>query len=85
MSMKEDEEETILVECSICYINFEATLCEAISSGPQLCDYCKANPDMSELELLERKISVLPDAKVSRFPIVIKDMWKLIRENIYMK
>lgn len=57
-------------ECPQCFLNYVAKDCLETTgqTGTELCDYCAANPNMSPINLLNRRIDVMKFSRPSAFP-----------------
>jgi hypothetical protein len=73
------EKEYDIVECPKCFYRWEKVIDKGrLENCYELCDYCFNHSEMTELDLLKRKLEVMEYTTLSRTPILLQDMFNFI-------
>lgn len=66
--------------CPNCRFEWTVFEKEMTESTKKLCDYCEKKPNMNNIEKIERYLSIMPSTLASALPIMLREIWKVIKE-----
>ncbi len=66
--------------CPYCQFEWYLFENEIIVNNDKLCEYCKKHPKMTNIEKIERYLSIMSSTNHSALPIMLREIWKVIKE-----
>lgn len=66
--------------CPNCQFEWYLFENEIIVSNDKLCEHCEKHPNMTNIEKIERYLSIMPSTAGTSLPIMLREIWKVIKE-----
>lgn len=66
--------------CPNCLFEWMLFEDKIIECTKKLCEYCEKIPNMTNIEKIERYLSIMPSTQSTSLPIMLREIWKVIME-----
>ena len=77
------EKEYYILECPKCFYRWEQVFdIGTFTTYSVYCDYCYNHLEMSNLEVLKRRLAVFEYTALNRTPVILRDMFNFIMNEI---